>query len=332
MYLDINAAGCSNTCRHCSVDGFMPNGEFYSLDELRQIKSGWGPLTIRFEPTAHPDFPEIYCADIAIEHGGWLVTNGYGLANRADYPDILDKMRTMGIHTVAFTLHGLEAHHDWFVCRKGAYADLLLATRRIREAGFHPKWQIFVDRKGIEDVAALVETATTECGELPTLSLPYHRVGGRLWHYEELRPTLKDVESHKLNTLIEYPAKNIFSEAKNLTGNAWLEKWRTAPGTDEFRHPFEPLSWPPQAEENQLSLRIMYNRKVYMDPMCSQPILLGTLDEGKTGVLGRLARLTPPPYCELMPEEAKLLPDEQEKLHPCGFSLRYLEISKARRA
>jgi MoaA/NifB/PqqE/SkfB family radical SAM enzyme len=149
MFVDINAAGCPNTCRHCAADGHLPYGELYSLDELRTIKNEWGPLTIRFEPTAHPDFPEIYQADIASEHGGWLVTNGFGLANRDDYPTVLAKMRTMGMHTIAFTLHGLKEHHDWFVCRAGAFDDILLATRRIWEAGFSINWQIFVDRKGI---------------------------------------------------------------------------------------------------------------------------------------------------------------------------------------
>ena len=82
MYIDIEAAGCPNTCRHCSVDGHLPYGRLFTLDELRLIRSEWGPLTIRFEPTSHPDFPEVCGGDIAIDHGGWLVSNGFGIARR----------------------------------------------------------------------------------------------------------------------------------------------------------------------------------------------------------------------------------------------------------
>jgi hypothetical protein len=41
-------------------------------------------LVIYYEPTAHSAFPEVYDESIAVEHGGWLVTNGFGLARRED--------------------------------------------------------------------------------------------------------------------------------------------------------------------------------------------------------------------------------------------------------
>lgn len=328
MYIDIDACGCSNTCRHCSPNGHAPGGEFYSLSELRAIKQQWGPLTIRFEPTIHPQFPEIYAPDIAGEHGGWLVTNGCGLAHRDDADQVMQKMQWMGFHTLAFTLHGSVQHHDWFTRRPGAFDAILQATRRARKANFIIHWQIFVDRKGIGDTEKLVDLALSECGELPSLSVPYHRVGGRLWQYEVMRPTLGDIERFRLPELIDDPKKNIFAKANLLTNRAWLEKWRQKPDSSEFKHPYEPRTWSDLTDYEFLSLRISRMRKVYLDPMCSPIIYLGNLSDGKKSLLGRLASLPKPAHIDLQPQEVELTPDEEEHLHPSGFSLRYKEISK----
>jgi hypothetical protein len=329
MYIDIEAAGCPNTCRHCSVSGHLPYGQLFSLDELRAIRSEWVPLTIRYEPTAHPDFPEIYQSDIADDHGGWLVSTGFGIAHRNDYRTVLEKMRGMGMHTVAFTFHGLREHHDWFVCHQGAFDDLLLATRRIKEFGFTPKWQIYVDHKGIGGVPALIELAVRECGELPTLSIPYHRVGGRLWHYEKIRPTLSDVQKYRLSELVNDPHKNSMLVPEKLTASALLQEWKNSTEIANMRHIFEPLTWPPSVNFEHLSLRIQRDRKVFLDPICSAPIYLGLLSEGKVTLLGRLEKLSPPPFVDIDPRDVQLLPEEQERLHPEIASLRYRAISKA---
>ncbi len=330
MYIDINAAGCSNTCRHCAVDGHLPCGGFYSLDELRSIKNEWGALTIRYEPTVHPNFPEIYNVDIATEHGGWLVTNGSGLVHRNDSPSIFESMRRMNVTTIAFTLHGLQKHHDWFVCRQGAFDDIVLATRRAKEYGYYVNWQIFVDKMGAEGISELIELAIKETDELPSLNIPYNRVGGRLWHYERIRLTLSDVEKYHLDKLIDNPDKNFLVNPKRLTANIWLQKWSDSPNSNEFKHPYEPGSWSPDIAYPMLSIRIDRNRKIYFDPMCSPPIYLGVIPEGKKLICERLEKLPMPLYSNINPHEVKLPYDEQEQLHPSGFSLRYKEITKKR--
>jgi MoaA/NifB/PqqE/SkfB family radical SAM enzyme len=331
MYVDINAAGCSNICRHCSTDGLLPFGGFYSLDELRAIKNEWGALTIRYEPTAHPDFPEIYNPDIAVEHGGWLVTNGFGLAHRGDYRLIFEKMLSMEIKAIAFTLHGLREHHNWFVGKLGAFDDILLATKRAKEFGFSVIWQVFVDKAGIGDLSELIELSVNMIGDLPSLTIPYHRVGGRLWHYEKLRLTLGDVEKYRLSQLIDNPKKNIFINPERLTASSWLYQWANNPSaSDEFKHPYEPRTWVLDVTYPMLSIRIDRNRKVYLDPMCNSPIFLGEIAEGKGAIIEKLERLSMPLFANLSPDEVKLSFDEQEQLHPSGFSLRYKEIAKKR--
>ena len=47
-------------------------------------------------------------------------------------------------------------------------------------------------------------------------------------------------------------------------------------------------------------------------------------------LLGSLAELEAPPYADIDPDDVELLPSERERLHPAGYSVRYLAISKAR--
>ncbi|NUM46197.1 MAG: radical SAM protein [Anaerolineales bacterium] len=331
MFINVDAAGCPDTCRHCAVDGHNPFGALFSLAELRALKNEWGPLTILYEPTAHPDFPEIFHEDIATENGGWLVSNGFGLARREDDERVFANMRAMGIHTIAHTLHGLREHHDWFVCRAGAFDDIVQATRRAKERNFTVHWQIYADQKGIQDIAPLVDLAFKEVGDVQFLGFVYHRVGGRLWHYERIRLTLKDIETYGLHKLINDPDKNLFTGYETLTAQAWLEKWQQSPLSDDFKHPFEPRTWPPKATFEYLSLRIDRNRKVYLDPFCNAPIFLGNVSDGKETLLERLERLPLPDFADLQPNDITLSPDEREQLHPTGFSFRYKEISKKRR-
>jgi MoaA/NifB/PqqE/SkfB family radical SAM enzyme len=328
MYVDINTAGCTNSCRHCAINGNLPFDKFYGLDELRAIKNEWGALTIRFEPTAHPNFPDIYSNDIAADHGGWLVTNGFGLAHRNDYLKLFSTLRRIGITTIAFTLHGCEQHHDWFVRRQGAYNDILKATRRAQIYGFNVNWQIFVDKKGIGDIHDLVRLAEQEVGEQPSLTIPYNRVGRRLRQYEFLRLELSDVKRHQLDKIIDDPKKNFLLFSERLTSIMWLQKWLENNNSDEFMHPYEPRQWPPDILYPSLSIVINQTHKVFLDPMCSKPILLGDISEGKTALLKNIQNLKLPEHADLLPSEIALTPHEAEQLHPSGFSFRYKEIMK----
>jgi hypothetical protein len=287
-------------------------------------------VTYCYEPTAHPDFPEIYDPRIALDHGGWLVTNGFGLAWRADYPQLLERMHAMNFHTLALTLHGLREHHDWFVCRKGAFDDILLATRRAREAGFRTCWQVYADRLGLDDLPGLVELARQECQEeLTFIGIPSHYLSKRLWQYEKYRPSLKDLEDQKPARFLLDPEKNMLANAKTLTAAAWLEKWKQLPQGDDFRNPFEPPTWPPQTSFDGLCLYIHRDRKVYFDPSCAEAICLGELSEGRDVLLGRLKMIQPPEFVHIDPETVELSTEEKDKLHPAGFSVRNLAMAKA---
>lgn len=80
----VEACGCTQACRHCAVDGKPPYGGFYSLAELRDLQREWGPLVPYYEPTVHPEFPEIMFPEILGEGTNMLATNGFGLIRRDD--------------------------------------------------------------------------------------------------------------------------------------------------------------------------------------------------------------------------------------------------------
>ncbi|MCP5096371.1 MAG: hypothetical protein GY943_12535, partial [Chloroflexi bacterium] len=126
------------------------------------------------------------------------------------------------------------------------------------------------------------------------------------------------------------PEKNSLLEPESLTAAAWLEKWKRTPDDDAFKHPFEPRTWPPQATNKMLTIRFQRNRKLMLDPLCAPPIYLGHLAEGKTAVLNKLESLTPPSYMHICPDDVALTAEEQEQLHPAGYSVRYLALSKMR--
>jgi hypothetical protein len=327
MIVYIEAAGCPNVCRHCAAEGRRLYGAHFSLDELHTVRDEWGPLIIYHEATAHPEFPEIFDPQLSVPHGGHWPTNGFGLAQREDYAAVLERMCAIGLRTLHFTIHGLRDHHDWFVCRRGAFDDIVLAGRRARAAGFQIGWQVYLDRENIAALPELVDMSVVETGSTPWLDVPNHRVSRRLWRYEALRPRLADLRA--------YPAADrVFRDLhrqppEEMTAAAWLEEWAEATDAVRLRHPFEPPTWPPTEAFDNLTLYILRNRKVYLDPMCAPRILLGDLSDGKAAIVDRLHRLAAPVYRELAPDEVTLTFEEGEELHPVCFSVRYRAISKA---
>ena len=330
MFVVIEATGCPNACRHCGVDGRPPCGGFYSLDELREIAAEWGNIVYAHEPTAHLEFPEIFDPELC-DYGDMLPTCGFGIARKDDYVSLLKRTWDIGFRSFSFTFHGLQEHHDWFTGRRGSFNDILLATRRSKDAGLTPQWQIFVDMKGLEDVRPFSELALKELGALPTISIPYHCVSSkRLWRYEELRPTLDDVRNHGIDKRVTDAKKSVLTEPDTLTAEAWLERWKQSTKAGEFFAPFEPETWPPKRPFEWLQVDIRRDRSIYFNPIIAPPIRLGMLADGKEALFDRLGKIPQPSFVDVTPQDAKLTDEERVRLHPKGYSLRALVISKMR--
>lgn len=323
----VEASGCTHACRHCAASGKPPYGSFYSLQELRQVASEWGKLTPYYEASVHPEFPEIMHPDISCE-AGVFATNGFGLAERPDFKAVFSRLREFGFHAVSFTVHGLEQNHDWFVCRKGAFAAMLAAGRRACECGFGVWWNVFLNNRNMADIPDLVQLAVKEYRIRPCLDVPYHRVSRRMWRFEKLRPRAADVAGVLAGLdpdIWQGPFKD--RPLSELTEGAWMHYWSREPDSDALKHPFEPRTWPLRAPFDNLALYLSRGRQVWFDPECGEPILLGGLHEGRDALLEHLQSVPAPPNNQLQAQEVPWLDRDVEHIHLQGFSVRYRAIS-----
>lgn len=328
MVVYVEASGCTNVCRHCGADGKPPYGALYSLEELRALRKEWGVLCPYYEPTAHPEFPDIMGPEI-VEQPGVLATAGFGLARSKDYKKILNRLREFGYGTLSFTLHGLAEHHDWFVARPGALQDIMTAGRRATECGLAVFWNVFLNKQNLEQVPALVELQKSEFNETPYISVPHHRVSRRMWKYEELRPSLDDLQQRLPRNLVQEKWKLPLEQCPldEFTEATWLRAWENNPGSDDFRHPFEPRTWPVKPPFEHAALYITKDREVCLDPMCAPRVSLGPLSDGKQAILQKLQELPAPKESCLRPEQANLPLAHRDLVHPRAFSVRLKAIS-----
>ncbi len=65
--------------------------------------------------------------------------------------------RSIGVRKCQISLFGLQATNDWFYRRSGAHRDILVATDRLIENGIQPRWQIFLNRKGLPELSGILE-------------------------------------------------------------------------------------------------------------------------------------------------------------------------------
>ncbi|HOF89014.1 MAG TPA: hypothetical protein PLZ36_13070, partial [Armatimonadota bacterium] len=266
--------------------------------------------------------------EIAGDAGGVLATTGAGLAGRDDAVVALRRLRAFGYATLSFTLHGLEAHHDWFVGRKGAFQALMTANRHAVAAGLGVHWNVFLDRRNLPEIPELLARGREEFGITAWLDIPAHRVSARLWRYESLRPDLQGVQRllSQLDAAVwEGPLKNRPLDA--YTEGAWLQAWQRCSDMAAFRHPFEPPAWPPAACPEHLVCYLMPERQLFLEPMCGAWMPLGILPATPSAAIARLHAVDAPPYAALRPADARLPERDSDVLHTQGYSVRYKAIS-----
>lgn len=317
MFAHIDAAGCTNCCRHCGSDGYPPHGGFFSLDELRELRAqGWQAFPY-FEASAHPDFPAILGNDICGDECSYWSTDGYGLVRASDPPAVLQELRGYGWDFISLTFHGLEQYHDWFVRREGAYAELIQTTRLGQENGFGIHWNLFLHSGNLAEISQTIEVARKIKGGDPWLELVVNHGNRRTWRYEKLRPSLRDVRERLGPWVLEEVWKKSDktpTEPERLTEAHWLAEWQRAADEGGDLKPFgvnaqDPWLW------------ISRQRKVYLaDP---PPVrLLGDLSEGREVLEERARALAATPLCPTPPPEAHAMFAESDLLHPSGASVR----------
>jgi MoaA/NifB/PqqE/SkfB family radical SAM enzyme len=144
LALNVRANPCVNRCRHCWAEGSREHATMpteaveAALRELAGARDLFANVDFFLldEPTARPDFVEIYEFAAELELLGpdsFIATNGVGLA-RAE-PDVWYRLRATGIGYLQFTFYGVGEAHDKFAGRRGAFDDLVAAVGQAEAVG-----------------------------------------------------------------------------------------------------------------------------------------------------------------------------------------------------
>lgn len=214
-WVALDMAGCPNRCRHCGL-GWHPN-ERMSEEDLRWVVNlfrNWArpgdeepffervdAVTWFREPEFHPDYRRLY--ELATELNGHPPTRFellsiWRLARDEDYARWAKEVGTEGCQ---LTFFGTQKTNDWFFRRKGAFHDNLVATERLLEIGICPRWQVFLTRRILPELDALLKLvdrmrlhARTEAiGGKFDIFLNTPSPDGEAWNIEHIRPTVEDL-------------------------------------------------------------------------------------------------------------------------------------------
>ncbi len=160
--LVVDMHGCPNRCRHCWL-GDLPNQTLTDTD-AEWIVSLFNPyfkdLTFYSwlrEPDFTPDYRKRWEADCALSS---IKPERFELASFwriAHDPEYVSFLREVGVKKVQLTFFGDEATTDEYVGRKGAYQELIAATRILLENGIAPRWQFFINMENKDEILPQIE-------------------------------------------------------------------------------------------------------------------------------------------------------------------------------
>lgn len=167
--------GCPQRCLHCWLgappSGTMQAEEVFALfsrirEEQRQTR--FFGVDIEFfapdfrEPHFAGDYRALYARADAVNGCSLEVERGFELLSLwrlARDPDYAPWARQRGIKRCQMKLFGLEATNDLFHRRRGAHQDILVAMERLFQAGIVPRWQVYLNKRGVAELAGLMALA-----------------------------------------------------------------------------------------------------------------------------------------------------------------------------
>jgi hypothetical protein len=159
--------GCPNRCRHCYL-GYGTNQKM-SDDDLRWMAAQFRDYISHSdsiqsleissffrEPDYSNEYRHLYelARELSDEEPNrHELLSIWRLARDRDYAPWA---KSVGPETCQITFFGMETTTDWFYRRKGAFKDAITATERLLEVGMKPRWQIFLTKKVIPELAELL--------------------------------------------------------------------------------------------------------------------------------------------------------------------------------
>ena len=160
----IDMYGCPNRCKHCWL-GKLPNTAFpngYDEFIVKLFKGYFKDITF-YSWLREPDYCNNYIERwdkdnklSSIKPVRFELASFYRIVRDQAYVKWLKSVDTK---KVQLTFFGLEETTDYFVGRKGAYKELIKASRILKENDIEPRWQIFIYETNKDEVVKLLETA-----------------------------------------------------------------------------------------------------------------------------------------------------------------------------
>jgi radical SAM protein with 4Fe4S-binding SPASM domain len=176
---------CNMRCRHCASAAGLPRARELTLDEALALCDQFPALAVQEvdftggEPLMRPDWWQIAEYLKGLQITTRMVTNGLGLT-----PETVDRMRSVGLATVAVSLDGLEATHDRIRAWPGLFRRVVAGMERVASAGMR--------------VSAITAVNPLNLGELPAMRSLLESVGVNSW---QLQPLLPQGRSHENSDL-----------------------------------------------------------------------------------------------------------------------------------
>ncbi|MEI7945442.1 MAG: radical SAM protein [bacterium] len=170
-----NVTSCCNlTCTHCYASVGQNTGHELSTQEALVViddLAAFGCPVLLFsggEPFVRPDI--LTLARYATQKGLRVVfsTNGTLIDEK-----LAAEIKSIGVSYVGISMDGMEAIHDQFRNRKGAFQLALAGIRHCREAGVKVGLRVTMTQDNVKDIPAIFDLMEAE--RIPRLCL-YHLV------------------------------------------------------------------------------------------------------------------------------------------------------------
>lgn len=208
--------GCPNRCRHCWL-GHHPNRKApiedlkWVVDQFREWSrpgeskpffEKLGVMTWFREPDYAHNHRELWQLEKDLSDEGaakrFQLLSIWRLARDESYAAWA---KAQGTNVCQITLFGMEQKTDWFVGRRGAFNDCLIATERLLNVGIAPRWQLILYKPVIEDLTELValmkklelENRSEAIGSAFSCFLNTSSPDGAAFDLEHMRPDTDDL-------------------------------------------------------------------------------------------------------------------------------------------
>ena len=202
----LDMAGCPNRCKHCWL-GVSKNGNFTNSD-LEYVADTFKPYADKFEIASwyrEPDYKNNYKELWALENQlstektpHFELMSFWRIVRDGEY---VKWLYSLGVRVCQLTLFGMEETTDYYIGRKGAFQEILKATDMLLLNGIAPRFQIFVTKNNISELALLesliikmnLERRSAEIGQRFQLFVWQGDCSGANEQFYDVRLTPEDI-------------------------------------------------------------------------------------------------------------------------------------------